>query len=109
VQLLKKKYFLIAEGVMDALISLLHFTLAFKPDLYGIIAAGQESGLSELASQGLGITPPGFGNPCPDIYYLSTLCLLRRGIDPSTAFIANCFDHQRGDLCSAGSFPAIGN
>jgi hypothetical protein len=47
--------YLIAGGVMSALISLLHVILAVFPELYRFIGPDQ-SALTEMASQGSGIT-----------------------------------------------------
>ena len=50
------KRFLIAGGVISILISILHFILAMKPALYGVIAPGQASALSQMAEQGSSLT-----------------------------------------------------
>lgn len=49
---MKTQYFLIAGGVMSALISLLHVFLAVQPALYRHISAGVESELGRMAEQG---------------------------------------------------------
>jgi hypothetical protein len=48
----RPQYFLIAGGVLSALISLLHVVLAVQPSLYRYISAGQESELARMAEQG---------------------------------------------------------
>jgi len=50
----KRNPYLIAGGVMSALISLLHIILAVKPDLYRYIGP-DSSALTEMAGQGAGI------------------------------------------------------
>jgi hypothetical protein len=48
----KANYYLVAGGVISALISILHLVLALKPALYRYISAGQESELARMAEQG---------------------------------------------------------
>lgn len=50
--MIKPERCLIAGGVISALISILHVILAFKPELYRHIVAGQESALGQMAEQG---------------------------------------------------------
>lgn len=52
----KPNYFLMAGGVISALISMLHVILALKPELYRLIRAGQESALGQMAEQGSSLT-----------------------------------------------------
>jgi magnesium-transporting ATPase (P-type) len=47
--------FLIAGGVMSALVAVLHILFAIQPELYRYVSPSQESGLAQLASQGAGI------------------------------------------------------
>jgi hypothetical protein len=51
----KPKKYLIAGGVISALLSILHVILAIKPELYRYIAPGQGSALSQMAEQGSSI------------------------------------------------------
>lgn len=51
---MKRKSFLIAGGVISALIAILHLILAIHPAYYKIIGAGQTSGLSQFAEQNPG-------------------------------------------------------
>src|SRR5574341_804465 len=48
----RPQVFLIAGGIVSALISLLHVILAVQPVLYRYISAGQESELARMAEQG---------------------------------------------------------
>lgn len=50
----KQNVYLIAGGVMSALISLLHIVLAAKPDLYRYIGVGGDT-LTQMAVEGAGI------------------------------------------------------
>jgi len=52
----KLKHYLLAGGVISALISILHVVLAFKPELYRYFSPGQESALSQIAEQGSSLT-----------------------------------------------------
>ena len=54
--MVKPKQYLIAGGVISALISILHVILALKPELYSYISAGQESALAQMAEQGSSLT-----------------------------------------------------
>ncbi len=54
--MIKSKLYLVAGGVISALLSLLHLVLAVKPDYYRYITPGQESALSQMAEQGSSIT-----------------------------------------------------
>lgn len=54
--MVKSQHYLIAGGVISALISILHMILAFKPELYSDISAGQESALAHMAEQGSSFT-----------------------------------------------------
>ena len=51
-EFVKRKNFLAAGGIMSALISLLHFILALKPEFYRYITAGRESELARMAESG---------------------------------------------------------
>jgi hypothetical protein len=55
--IVKQRYFLVVGGVMSALISLLHFILTIKPELfYRLINMSQESALAPTAGQGSGLS-----------------------------------------------------
>jgi len=54
--MVKPKHYLIAGGVISALISILHVVLALRPELYRYIGPGQESALAQMAEQGSSIT-----------------------------------------------------
>ena len=48
----KPKYYLIAGGVISALISMLHVILAIEPKLYSYISTDQESAVIQMAERG---------------------------------------------------------
>jgi hypothetical protein len=48
----KAKHYLLAGGVISALISALHVILALRPTLYAYVTADQESALAQMAEQG---------------------------------------------------------
>ena len=50
--MMKSKHFLIAGGMISALISIIHVLLVLTPALFVYISAGQESMLAQLAVQG---------------------------------------------------------
>jgi hypothetical protein len=50
--MIKPNYYLIAGGIMSALISILHILLALQPEFFKYIAPGQESTLTQMAVQG---------------------------------------------------------
>jgi hypothetical protein len=54
--MIKPKHYLVAGGVMSALISILHVILALRPELYRYIGPGQESALTQMAEQGSSLT-----------------------------------------------------
>jgi len=54
--MVRQKSFLIAAGVISALISILHAILATRPELYRYIVPGQESALSRMAEEGSTVT-----------------------------------------------------
>ena len=47
-----QRKFLVAGGVISAVISILHVFLTFRPELYRYISPGQGSGLAQIAEQG---------------------------------------------------------
>ena len=50
--MLNSKTFLIAGGVISAVIAVLHIVLTFKPEWWGYISGGVASPLAEMAVQG---------------------------------------------------------
>lgn len=50
--MMKSKYFLMAGGVISALISIVHAVLVVEPALFVYISAGRESVLAQMAIQG---------------------------------------------------------
>jgi putative oxidoreductase len=54
--MVRSKYYLIAGGVITALISILHVILTLQPGLYGYFGPSQESGLAQMAVQGSSAT-----------------------------------------------------
>jgi hypothetical protein len=48
----KSRSFLVAGGVISALLAILHVTLALNPELFVYIAPGGDSSISEMAEQG---------------------------------------------------------
>ena len=52
----KPGHYLIAGGVISALISILHVVLVLKPELYRYIDPGQGSALAQMAEQGSSLT-----------------------------------------------------
>jgi hypothetical protein len=52
----KASHFLIASGVISALIAIFHVILVLRPELYAYVAPGQGDVLSQMAEQGSTLT-----------------------------------------------------
>jgi hypothetical protein len=52
----KASHFLIASGVISALIAIFHVILVLRPELYSYVAPGQGDVLSQMAEQGSTLT-----------------------------------------------------
>jgi hypothetical protein len=52
----KLNKFLLAGGIISALISIFHLILALKPELYQFVAPDQNSPISQMAEQGSSVT-----------------------------------------------------
>lgn len=50
--MVKPKHYLMAGGVISALISIFHVILALKPELYQYVSPGQELASAQMAGQG---------------------------------------------------------